>query len=95
MPAFFIVNLDVHDAEKFQEYAGQVPATIEKFGGEYLVRGGAQEVMEGEWPHPRTVVIRFPSMEQAKAWYTSEDYKAPLALRHAASKGNMVLVEGL
>lgn len=95
MAAFFIVNIDVKDADKFEEYRSVVPATIEKYGGEYLARGGEQQVMEGEWPNPRTVLLKFPSMEQARAWYDSDDYAGPKALRLAATSGNMVLVEGL
>lgn len=92
---YIIVQLDVHDAEKFEKYRALVPATIEKHGGEYLVRGGAFEKLEGEEPLGRVVVLRFPSYAQAKAWYESDDYAGPKAMRHAASSANAILVEGV
>jgi uncharacterized protein (DUF1330 family) len=94
MAGYIIVQIDVTDPEVYEEYKAQVPATTEKYGGEYLVRGGAMEILEGEWILPRIVVIRFPSVEDAKAWHGSVEYQGPKALRQAASRGNMVVVEG-
>lgn len=96
MPAAYVIaRLDIHDPETFETYRGQVPATLEPFGGEYIVRGGRQEVLEGTSPEPRTVVLRFPSYEQAKAWHDAEIYEAPRALRQSAALTNMLLVEGI
>jgi len=95
MTAFVIVQIEVTDPETFETYRAQVPPTLEKYGGEYVVRGGAQDVLEGDWPYPRTVVLKFPSMEQAKAWHGSVEYEGPKALRLAASNGNMLVVEGV
>lgn len=92
---YVIVQVDVQDAEKFEEYRAQVPATIEQYGGEYLVRGGKFEKLEGAEPLGRMVALRFPSYEQAKAWYDSEEYKGPKAMRHASSRANAILVEGV
>ncbi|MFX4224030.1 MAG: DUF1330 domain-containing protein [Thalassobaculum sp.] len=92
---YVIVQVDVQDAAKFEEYRAQVPATIKQYGGEYLVRGGQFEKLEGAEPLGRMVVLRFPSYEQAKAWYHSDEYKGPMALRHAASRANAILVEGV
>lgn len=92
---YVIVQVDVQDAEKFEAYRAQVPATIKQYGGEYLVRGGQFEKLEGADPLGRMVVLRFPSYEQAKAWYHSEEYKGPKAMRHAASRANAILVEGV
>ena len=65
MAAYIIVQIEVTDPETFETYRQQVPAIIERHGGEYLVRGGAMEVLEGDWPLPRVVVLKFPSMDQA------------------------------
>jgi len=94
MTAFVIVQVDVTDPEIFEAYRVQVPPTLEPFGGEYVVRGGEQSVLEGDW-HPRTVVLKFPSLDQAKAWHASAEYKGPKALRNSAANSNMVVVEGL
>jgi len=94
MAAYIIVQINVTDPEPYETYKTQVPPTLEKYGGEFVVRGGAQEVLEGEWPWPRCVVLRFPDAASAKAWHESEEYADPKALRQSASEGNMLLVEG-
>ncbi len=95
MTAYIIVQVEVTDPDTFEAYRAQVPPTLEAHGGEYLVRGGVQEVLEGDWDHPRTVVLEFPSMDQAKAWHASVEYEGPKALRQSAAKTNMIVVEGL
>jgi uncharacterized protein (DUF1330 family) len=95
MPAYFIVDIDVTDPTAFEEYRKAVPATVEKYGGKFLVRGGHMEVVEGSWRPKRVVVAEFPSLEQAKLWYDSEEYRALKALRLRTSKGNVILVEGV
>jgi uncharacterized protein (DUF1330 family) len=95
MPAYFIVDIDVTDPTAFEEYRKAVPATVEKYGGKFLVRGGHMEVVEGSWRPKRVVVAEFPSLEQAKRWYDSEEYRALKALRLRTSKGNVILVEGV
>jgi len=94
MAGYIIVQIDVTDPEVYEEYKAQVPAATEKYGGEYLVRGGEMEILEGEWELPRVVVIRFPSVADAKAWHNSVEYEGPKALRQASSRGNMIVVEG-
>lgn len=95
MPAYFIVDIDVTDPTAFEEYRKAVPATVEKYGGKFLVRGGRLEVVEGSWRPKRVIVTEFPSLEQAKRWYDSEEYRALKALRLRTSKGNVILVEGV
>lgn len=95
MAAFIIVQVEVTDPDNFEAYRAQVPPTIKAYGGEYLVRGGEQNVLEGDWAHPRTVILKFPSMDQAKAWHSSTEYEGPKALRQSAAKSNMLVVEGL
>ncbi len=95
MSAYVIVQIEVTDPETFEAYRAQVAPTLEAHGGEYVVRGGEQEVLEGDWSYPRTVVLKFPSVEQAKAWHASAEYEGPKALRLSASKGNMIVVDGV
>lgn len=95
MAAYFIVEIDVQDGAAFEEYRKQVPATIAKYGGRYLVRGGRTETLEGDWQPKRVVVLEFPSLEQAKKFYDSPEYGPLKALRLRAAKSKLLLVEGL
>ncbi|NKC15871.1 MAG: DUF1330 domain-containing protein [Gammaproteobacteria bacterium] len=92
---YFIGNIDITNMEDYEKYKAVVPAVVEKFGGRYLVRGGALETIEGNAPLPRAVVLEFPSVEQAKAWYDSDEYQAIVGLRLAASIGNAFIVAGI
>jgi len=94
MTAYVISDIDIHDAEAYREYVALVPGTLEPFGGRFLVRGGDHETLEGEWHPHRLVVIEFPSADQARGWHESEAYGAAMAIRHRASTGSLVLVEG-
>lgn len=94
MPAYLIANLTVTDPAKYQEYRAGVAAVVAKFGGEFLVRGGAVTQKEGT-PFNRLVVLRFPDMAAAEAFYHGPDYAGLLALRLAAAEGSLALVEGV
>jgi uncharacterized protein (DUF1330 family) len=94
MPAYVIGDIDVHDLEAYRKYAALVPGTLEPFEGRFLVRGGGHEPIEGDWRPRRLVVIEFPSADHARRWYASGDYAAAMEIRHRASTGNIVLVEG-
>jgi uncharacterized protein (DUF1330 family) len=94
MEAFVIAAETIKDESKFAEYRKAVPATLEAFGGKFVVRGGDQKLLEGEWPHSRLVIIEFPSREAAEGWYYSPEYQNIIGLRHGSSAGNLVLVEG-
>ena len=95
MPAYVVVDIEVTDPAAFEEYRKGVPATIAQYGGRYVVRGGRTETLEGSWQPKRLVVLEFPSVEAARRWYTSPEYRPLLALRLKASKGSLVLVEGV
>lgn len=95
MPGYVIANVTVTDPDVFEEYRGMVPATIDAYGGKYLVRGGAAEVMEGNWSPNRLVVIEFESVEKAKEWYYSTEYTTAKAVRLRASTGDLLFVEGI
>ena len=75
MSGYVIANIDVKNPEAYKEYVGKVVPTVQKFGGEYLVRAGEYKVIDGEWKYPRTVVIKFPTYEKALEWYDSKEYK--------------------
>ena len=94
MSAYIIVQVEVTDAEIYETYRKQVPSTLEAFGGEFIVRGGNMEVLEGDWPMPRCVVLRFPDMEKARAWHASDAYAGPKAIRQTASRANSIVIEG-
>ncbi len=95
MPAYCIADVDVTDPAAYQEYRKLVPASLEKHGGRFLVRGGAHAVCEGEWQPTRLVILEFPDMAAAKRWYDSEDYAAAKALRFEAARTSFVMVEGV
>jgi uncharacterized protein (DUF1330 family) len=95
MAAYVVVDIEVTDPVAFEEYRKGVPATIAKYGGRYVVRGGKAETLEGGWDPKRLVILEFPSTEAVKRWYFSEEYKPLLAQRLKASKGSLVLVEGV
>jgi uncharacterized protein (DUF1330 family) len=93
--AYVIADLDVKDEREFREYARKVPDTIAKYGGRYLVRSGKFEVVEGSWRPKRIVVLEFPSMEAARSWYDSEEYRPLKELRIRCAPTDGVLVEGV
>ena len=94
MAAYVIAEVDVHDTALFEEYRELVPATIAKYGGKYLVRGGTTDSKEGGWAPKRLVVLEFVSAAQARKWYHSPDYAPALAMRLKAAKSKMVIAEG-
>ena len=94
MTAYVIADIDVHDPEHYPEYTSLVPGTLEPFGGRFVVRGGAVEQLEGSWSPKRLVVLEFPSVEQARAWYDSEIYREAKELRQRYATGTLLLVEG-
>ena len=95
MAAYIVVDLEVKDAKAFEPYRQPTAESVKQYGGRFLVRGGPYEVLEGDWRPPRLVVIEFPSIEAAKRWYNSEEYRKvmPIRLKHAVSK--MLLVDGV
>jgi uncharacterized protein (DUF1330 family) len=94
MTAYVIADIDIHDQDAYREYSALVPDTLRPYGGRFLVRGGAFETLEGDWRPRRVVVLEFPSADHARRWYGSQEYAAPMAMRHRASTGKLVLVEG-
>ena len=94
MAGYIIVDVKVTAPEAYERYKASVPATLAAYGGKFIVRGGRAETLEGDWEPNRIVVVEFESVEQAKAWWSSEDYAAPKQLRQSASITRMIVVEG-
>lgn len=94
MAAYLIVDIDVKNVAGYDEYRRQVPPTVAKYGGRFIVRGGASEVLEGDWAPKRVVVVEFPTMDALKRWYNSPEYKPLITLRQSHSSGGVIAVEG-
>ena len=95
MAAYVVVQVDVKDPGRYEDYKKLVPPSIEKFGGRFLVRGGKTHTMEGGWAPKRFVLVEFPSVEQAKAWWASPEYAEAKALRQATADSMLIVAEGL
>ncbi len=95
MTAYLIADVEVLDAVAYEEYRQKVPATIAAYGGRYIARGGATEVLEGSWSPKRCVLLEFPSMARLKAWWDSPEYVPLRAIRQRATRSNLIVTEGL
>ena len=95
MAAYIVVHVDVHDPVRYETYKAMAPESIRQYGGRYLTRGGATEVLEGDWTPKRLVILEFPTMERAKTFWDSPEYAEAKALRLATTTSHMVLLEGL
>lgn len=95
MAAYLIVNVDVTDPVRYQDYIKAVPPTLAAYGGRYLARGGRAERLEGTYEPKRLVVLEFDSAEHARAWWSSVEYAGPKAIRQASSRTDLLLVEGV
>lgn len=94
MPAYVVVDIEIHDPVSYEEYRRVAPPSIAAYGGRYLVRGGSLGILEGEWQPTRLVVLEFPTVEQARAWWASPEYAPAKAMRQASAHTNMVVVAG-
>lgn len=94
MSAYLIADTQITNPQVYDEYKRQVAPLIARFGGRFLVRGGRLEVLEGNLPVQRLVVIEFPSMEVLKSWYHSPEYAPLLAMRQTAANDHLIAVEG-
>jgi uncharacterized protein (DUF1330 family) len=95
MPAYIIVEVEVHNPGEYEDYKKLTPASLGPFNGKFIVRGGATETLEGDWPAKRIVVLEFPPKELAKRWWASEEYAPAKALRQRTASTKMILVEGV
>lgn len=95
MSALVIVEIEILDPVGYEEYKKLAGSTVEKYGGKYVVRGGKTEVLEGDWKPKRIVILEFESIQRAKDWLNSEEYREPRKMRHRTAKTNMLVVEGV
>jgi uncharacterized protein (DUF1330 family) len=94
MPAYVIADVEIVNAERYADYSAQVPATLEPYGGRFLVRGGATTI-EGDWLPRRLVIIEFPSIDAAHRWYESPEYQAILGIRDGAATVRVMIGDGV
>lgn len=94
MPAYIIVEVDVHNHKEYEAYKQLTPASLAAYNGKFIVRGGQAETLEGEWEPKRIVVLQFPTKELAKDWWCSEEYAPAKALRQRTATTKMILVDG-
>jgi uncharacterized protein (DUF1330 family) len=95
MAAYVIADIEVLDSEGFEEYRRQVCATITAHSGRYLARGGATEVLEGDWSPKRCVILEFPDMDRFRAWWSSPEYMPLRSLRERTTKSKLIVTQGL
>lgn len=95
MAAYVVVEVEVQDQDRYETYKRMVPPSLAAYGGRFIARGGEVETLEGEWSPTRLVILEFPSVEQAKAWWSSEEYAEAKALRQATARSRMIVVAGV
>ncbi len=94
MTAYVVVDIDVTDPVRYDQYKALAQVAIPAKGGRYLARGGRTKVLEGSWNPKRLVVLQFDTLEAAEAWHASSEYGAAIAARKGAADVKMVVVEG-
>lgn len=88
-------NLEVYDAAKLADYKARAGAVVAQYGGRYVVLGGPAAILEGNWAPSFPVMLEFPTRDQARAWYESNEYRALKALRLGAVRSSAVLLDGI
>ena len=95
MSAYVIAMIDVSDQENYEKYAAAAPAATAKFGGKAIARGANAATLEGDFSPGRIVVLEFPTVEDAKAWYDSPEYQEARNFRLGAADFRMLLVDSI
>ena len=95
MKAYILADVTINDPVRYEEYKKLTPPSLEKYEGKFIVRGGTTETLEGDWQPGRVVILEFPSIEKAKAWWSSDIYAPAKALRQATAVSRMIVVEGV
>ncbi len=95
MAAYVISEVEVRDEQAFERYRAQAAQSITQYGGRYLVRGGAADLVEGGPPPKALVIVEFPSMRRAREWYVSNEYAEALEVRQSALTRRLIFVEGV
>jgi uncharacterized protein (DUF1330 family) len=94
MPVFMVIEITVQDAQMYAEYMERVPATVEKYGGRYVVRGGPVTPFTGDWNPERIIILEFPTAEQMQRWNSSPEYLELAPLRMSSTKTRAIALEG-
>jgi len=94
MPAYMVARINVKDPVQYERYKALAPIAIKKFGGEYMTRGGEMETLEGPEETLRVVLVKFPGMDEARAFYDSPEYKKARDAREGAAEGQFVILDG-
>lgn len=94
MSAYIIVDIVIHDPERYEDYKKLAAPTVMQYDGSYVVRGGNAEKLEGDWDPHRIVVVEFPSLDRAKEWWSSPEYAPAKSLRQEIATSRMIVVEG-
>ena len=94
-PAYIVVDARVSDPEGIMRYRELAALAVERYGGRYLVRGGEVQTLEGDWQPERLVIVRFDSIEIARRFYDSPEYRAAREARRVAAEFDMLLVDGV
>ncbi len=95
MSAYVIYTADVSDPDQYELYKAQAAPVVAAYGGAYIARGGAIDVLEGDAPRGRTVILEFPTMQAARQWYDSDEYQTARALRATAGRASAYVVDGI
>ena len=95
MTAYVIVDINVTDPVRYEDYKRLAAPTVKLYGGKYIARGGKTETLEGDWSPTRLVILQFEGIEQAKNWLNSTEYSEARSLRHETAISNMVVIEGV
>ena len=95
MPAYLIVRANVTDMQQYQEYMKLTPAIVEKYGGQFIIRGGDKVVLEGPDSSERIVMLKFDSVDAVRRMYNSDEYQAAIKVRAGAAEASFIVMEGL
>ena len=95
MTAYVIVDINVTDPVRYEDYKRLAAPTVELYGGKYSARGGKTETLEGDWSPNRLVILQFEDAEQAKNWHNSMEYSKAKGLRHETAISKMVVMDGV
>ncbi|MBS0445236.1 MAG: DUF1330 domain-containing protein [Proteobacteria bacterium] len=95
MSAYLIARVRIADKDAYARYVAVSAQLVAQYGGEFIARGGASFCLEGDGFDGRLVIVRFPSAEQARAWYESPAYAEAKAIRQPVSQAELMVVDGI
>jgi uncharacterized protein (DUF1330 family) len=95
MPAYIIVDVNIHDTKRYEDYKKLTPSSLAVYDGEFVARGGRTETLEGGWEPGRIAILKFPNADKARAWWSSSEYHDAKLLRQSIATTRMILVDGV